>query len=101
MKLSTAIERALIDKMYSMNGHMYGQSEFMCNVLAKDGLHDHVCSVQAMVQQINPSPVKKQALVAALFNAGYITDSMSRADTFAYTTELYVWWVFDLKRKGF
>lgn len=100
MKLSAAIESALTDRMYSLDGLMYGQSAYMCNVLKCAGHHDHVCSVQNMVHRINPNPVKEQALVSALYDTGYITVSMSRADTFAYTSELYVWWVFDLKRKG-
>lgn len=100
MKLSAAIEKALIDKMYSLDGYMYGQSSYMCIVLKAAGRYDLANLVADMVQGISPNPYHGQALVSALYDTGYITDSMSRADTFAYTSELYVWWVFDLKRKG-
>lgn len=100
MKLSEAIEKALTDRMYSLTGCMWGQSSYMCVVLKAWGRRDLAKSVEDMVQGISPNPYRGQALVSALYETGYITDSMSRAEQFAYTTELYVWWVFDLKRKG-
>lgn len=100
MNLSTAIEHALINSWYSLDTHTLGRSAYMCNVLKHAGLNHMVQAVQEMVHSIHSSHIKQQALISALYDAGYLDPDLPRIEQFAYTTELYVWWVFDLKRKG-
>lgn len=97
MKLSEALERALITGAY-------GQfSEFMCSALKKSGQEQHVGSVHDMVEAINRGPCSYRdlPLCNVLHNTGYVDMGlMSDPELLAYTTQLYIWWVFDLKRKG-
>ena len=99
MKLSQAIEEALITGKYST------RDKFMCSVLAQeysDKLRDQL---QDLLNVIFPG-IGKRPLVKALFNreGGW---EMSDEDynvfwenSFKRTQEWYVWFVFDLKRKG-
>lgn len=95
MKLSTCIERILVNGVYSV------EDEFMCNILDRDGLTEFKRDVQDMVAKISPSSKRGTPLVCALHDVGIIDmNDMSSRKEFEYTQQLYVWWVFDLKRKG-
>lgn len=99
MKLSKAIEEALITGKYST------RNEFMCSVLAQeysDKLRDQL---QDLLNVIFPG-IGKRPLVNALFDreGGWemnVEDSqIFWENSFKRTSEWYVWFVFDLKRKG-
>lgn len=93
MNLSEAIERCLLD------GHYDIENAYMCNALYRLGaevVDEHVESVRALVDSIREN---EYTLWGALYDSGYI-DGLTEAEAFQYTTQLYVWWVFDLKRKG-
>lgn len=103
MKLSRIIELALI--------HYYGRTgnrhDFMCHavehmqevldLITKDQCLSTKESIQELLDSIDKG---SSALVSALFQAGYVEEDRANDTTMAYTTQLYVWWVFDLKNKG-
>lgn len=92
MKLSQAIERALV-KGYYTPGNPY-----MCNAMCAMGYWNLEHDIAAMVDTINPD---NYTLIGALRNIYPDKfNAMSCAEEFAYTSQLYCWWVFDLKRKG-
>jgi hypothetical protein len=95
MKLSAAIEQALVSGTYNQC------NEFMCCVLNDMDLDNHIPAVQAMVATIAPKPYPGMPLCNALHEAKIIDVNRDcYTATFAYTKQLYCWWVFDLKRKG-
>lgn len=95
MKLSQAIEQMLVTRRYG------NQCEFMCCVLDHANLSEFVNDVQDMVASIYDSGKPTWPLACALHDAGIIdTNNQTWSETLAYTTQLYCWWVFDLKRKG-
>lgn len=96
MKLSAAIELAITSGVYNQC------NEFMCIALSNMDLKEHIPAVTALVSSIHYNKVDIP-LVCALHSKGYINTNyggMSRQEQFAYTKQLYCWWVFDLKRKG-
>lgn len=93
MKLSEAIELALVNKAYCV------ETPYMCHALVNINLDEFVGHVMAMVKNIYPWA---HSLLGAL---GYINAPCRNwlADdctNFQVTKQLYCWWVFDLKRKG-
>lgn len=92
MKLSAAVENALVTGDYGnwRNGH------YMC--IALSGQPAHIKKVQELVDSIHKAPYAGYPLACALHKAGYVDGSFDGIE--AYTTQLYVWWVYDLKRKG-
>lgn len=100
MKLSAVIELMLTSGEYNQC------NPYMCNVLKhafKGKYREHVESVQDMVCSLNTDPDRiiwrGDALACVLHDLGFI--KLGRGYSwFPYTRELYVWWVFDLKRKG-
>lgn len=96
MKLSAAIEKAIKSGMYNQC------NEFMCVVLDQMGEQLHVPAVTALVSSIHPNS-GDIPLACALHARKYMNindGSWSHEQQFAYTQQLYIWWVFDLKRKG-
>lgn len=96
MKLSAAIEEAITSGTYNQ------VNEFMCIVLGQMNQRQHINAVQDMVYSIHPSmgdiPLSCALHAKRLINLN--DGSWSSAQIFAYTQQLYCWWVFDLKRKG-
>ena len=96
MKLSQAIEKAIVSKTYAPY-----VNEFMCNIMNVQGMQHHTESIQDMVATIYPEGNRSQPLICALIDAGIREAEYDNdLEDFAYTKELYCWWVFDLKRKG-
>lgn len=96
MKLSEAIEQTIVSGTYNQC------NEFMCIALGNMNLHQFIPDVQELVYSILPN-TGDIPLSCALHSMHYINindGSMSHAQQFAYTQQLYCWWVFDLKRKG-
>lgn len=92
MKLSAAIEHALVKGYYSID------NPYMCNAMHSLGLTRHVHYIEEMVDSIAPG---EYTLWGALYESyRHLINGKAEADDFAFTSELYVWWVFDLKRKG-
>lgn len=91
MKLSEAIERALLKKYYSFD------NAFMCNALYTMGYWRHLEAIEAMLDTIS---LDNNTLIGALVDVYPSFLEKSREEKFAYTSQLYCWWVFDLKRKG-
>lgn len=95
MKLSEAIEHCLVSGMYEID------NAYMCNALwssAHIGFDDHINSVRKLVDSISKD---EYTLWGALYEAHrHMINGTTEADDFAVTSQLYVWWVFDLKRKG-
>lgn len=95
MKLSAAIEKMLVERKYNRF------DEFMCLVLRDNYLSEHIDAVQDMVHAINPEYPYGYPLYSTLYESALLDiQDMELAEAFKVTTELYVWWVFDLKRKG-
>lgn len=95
MKLSAAIELMLVSKKYNRF------DEFMCLVLKDNDLGEHIDAVQDMVHAINPTYALGYPLYSTLFESDLLgLRDMNFEHAFKVTSELYVWWVFDLKRKG-
>lgn len=102
MKLSRIIELALI----SYYGLHDGKQSFMCH--AVEAMHEadmitfKQCNeVQYEINDMLDTIDKgSSALVSALFRVGLVDEDRVNTKTMAYTTQLYVWWVFDLKNKG-
>lgn len=99
MKLSAAIEQAIVTGVYSL------QSPYMCHAMEGIGQHHLVPFVQALVYSINPiENLPSQPLICALMDSPECTfdfdSGPDRKSLFAYSKECYCWWVFDLKRKG-
>lgn len=101
MKLSRMIELALV--------HTYSEEKswFMCNAL-EDLAVDHglidfnqvseaVDAIKELMLSIDPTG--HQPMVTALIVAGKVEKDSARINM-PYTTQLYIWWVFDLKNKG-
>lgn len=104
MFLSRIIELALVRGYY---GTEPSEDIFMCNALhsmMRAGLitrnqHDKaVKCIQAMMLGIFPD-YQCYTLVDALYRKG-VTTNKDIFDNYEFTQQLYVWWVFDLKRKG-
>ena len=103
MKLSRIIELAFI-RFY---GPEQGQDQFMCNavdslfrqgMITKAQKEEATKMIEAMLLSIWPEE-QAYTLLGALHYAGCIPDTQVFANL-PYTTQLYVWWVFDLKNKG-
>lgn len=96
MKLSAVIEQAITSGTYNPC------NEFMCIVLGQMNQHQHIDAVQDLVHSIHPN-TGDIPLTCALHAKRYMNindGSWSNQQQFAYTQQLYCWWVFDLKRKG-
>lgn len=103
MKLSRMIELALV-RHY---GPEQNQDTFLCNAL-NSLRHEKMISVnqelkavqcvEALMLRIWPNE-QAYTMVSALYNAGKIKDKDIYTNL-PYTTQLYIWWVFDLKNKG-
>ena len=96
MKLSEAIELTITSGTYNQC------NEFMCIALGNKKLHQFIPDVEEMVNSIHPN-TGGIPLSCALHAKHYINlndGSWKHAQIFAYTQQLYCWWVFDLKRKG-
>lgn len=102
MKVSEAIELAL--ETYYMDGDL--KHTFMCltlRTMCQQGLipnDDYVSArlaVKTLVRGIMPDSV---ALGQALQYAGVTTSSIEFKEECDIFKQLYIWWVFDLKRKG-
>lgn len=91
MKLSEATEHALLNGFYTFD------NPYMCNAMHTLGLTRHVQSIEVMLDTISPGNF---TLWGALYDAGLVSTVNEDVDGFNYTSQLYVWWVFDLKRKG-
>ena len=102
MKVSQIIELALKNE--------YGlEKPFMCNCV--HNLHDTdvinlqdgqktIDAIGDLLKQIaGPDGIPSVTLVGTLWDKGYLLKDETIM-SLPYTTELYVWWVFDLKRKG-
>jgi hypothetical protein len=103
MKLSRIIELALI-RFY---GADYNLDQFMCNAvdtLRRQGMitakqkDEAVKHIENMLLVVYPQN-QEYTLLNALKRAGYLPDNEVYKNM-GYTTQLYVWWVFDLKNKG-
>jgi len=103
MKLSRIIELALV--------HYYGahhsKQQFLCNAvddLSRAGMIDNdqrkatINSIETLLLQIYPRE-QCYCMVNALQRANYLGHGTVDKHI-AYITQLYVWWVFDLKNKG-
>lgn len=99
MKLSQAIEDALLTRKYN------SYDEFMCTVLKNNYSLELRNQLQEMLNVIFPG-ILSRPLVNQLFErAGGLEMSQEDnnvfwANSFQLTAEWYVWFVFDLKRKG-
>ena len=109
VKLSAAIEMALTTQECDPLGRplAYGDSnmgnEFMCLVLPALNLGHFVTDVEDMVFSICSRHGRGSPLSCALHYEKLLNlndGSWSQEQVMAYTTQLYCWWVFDLKRKG-
>lgn len=103
MKLSRIIELALV-KFY---GPDHYHDQFLCNAvetLRRQGFIDKkqeieaTQAISALMRKIYPK-TQQYTMVNALKEAGYIKHTEIYSNL-PYTTQLYVWWVFDLKNKG-
>lgn len=103
MKLSRIIELAFI-RYY---GSEYHQDQFMCNavdtlrrqgMINKEQAKQATKLIEAMLLIVHPTQ-QEYTLLNALKMAGYLPDNEVYKNM-DYTTQLYVWWIFDLKRKG-
>ena len=95
MKLSEAIEQMLVTGCYSL------VDQYMCHVLSNNNLGRFKSDVEDMVMTIRPQNYRGSPLVCALHESHFINmNEMTWDEMFSYTTQLYCWWVFDLKRKG-
>lgn len=103
MKLSRIIELALINYY----GAHWSKHQFMCNAIEnmeRAGQIDKkqrmaaIKDIEELLLRIYPGEYTF-CLVTSLCKAGYVPTNSSE-DNIAYTTQLYVWWVFDLKNKG-
>lgn len=92
MKLSEAIEHALVNEVY------YLENAFMCNAMCSMGHTAHIPHIEGMLNTIDPGD--HYTLSDALVSAYPEMVFKDKVDRFAFTSQLYVWWVFDLKRKG-
>lgn len=88
MKLSEAIEKALTSGMYKDN------LCFMCWALEAMGQSEHIPAVMDLVHSFNHECRSLSGALSCYESTNHIKDLD------LHTTELYVWWVFDLKRKG-
>lgn len=96
-KLSQAIEAAIVSNAYAHSSH------FMCIALRRINQGHHVNAVHDMVSTIHKSSstYRDLPLLCALDNAGiFDVEDTTTKEQSDYTTQLYCWWVFDLKRKG-
>lgn len=95
MKLSEAIEHCLVTGVYSQS------TPFMCVALKRASLGYLVHHVERLVGSIYPSSWDSTPLANALNNARIfkMEDNTEKA-SFDFNKQLYIWWVFDLKRKG-
>jgi hypothetical protein len=95
MKLSAVIEQMLVTNRYNL------YNEFMCLVLCDEGFGKYIEHVEAMVHAIYPEANYGYPLYSALYEKGVLDlENKTFEEGFKVTKELYVWWVFDLKRKG-
>lgn len=103
MKLSRMLELAFV----MFYGPDYHQDQFMCNALdtlRRQGFIDKKQQdqatklIEAMMLSIYPEE-QSYTLLNALKEAGYLPDSEVDKNM-EYTTQLYVWWIYDLKNKG-
>ena len=95
MKLSEAIEHCLVSGAYVACGR------YMCLALERVKEDYHVDSVRAMMEKIDKREDRfNSSLVGVLFWNQILSADLTNHAVDKYTTELYVWWVFDLKRKG-
>ena len=92
MKLSAAIEQALVTGTYGSSEHGY----YMCLALAS--WPEHVAEVQKLVNTLHIDTYDGIPLACALYKAGYLDENLKGSEQ--YTTQFYIWWVYDLKRKG-
>lgn len=103
MKLSRIIELALVHYY----GAHYAKQQFLCNAvhdLVRAKMIDDrqykqvVTAIEKVILKVYP---KEQCycMVNALQKANYIGKGQIEKHI-PYITQLYVWWVFDLKRKG-
>lgn len=97
MKLSQAIEEALTSGVYNQC------NAFMCNVLLNDHgyemeqqLQDHLSEI---FQNEGKRPLINQLWAIEYKKPGFVEEEFWFND-FNRTSEWYVWFVFDLKRKG-
>lgn len=91
MKLSAAIELALLNKRY------HPLDPYMCNAMYAMGYWRHIDAIESMLDTISPD---NYTLFGAVGDVLPRFLEMSREEKFAYTSQLYCWWVFDLKREG-
>lgn len=103
MKLSHILELALV--LYY--GEHWSKHQFLCNALDemlrkgelnKSQHKSAIRFIEGLMHQIYPDE-QMYCMVDALHRAKYLPSSM-HLDHMAYTTELYVWVIFDLKNKG-
>lgn len=97
MKLSQAIEEALTSGVYNQC------NSFMCNVLnvahgseMMEQLQNHLSEI---FQNEGKRPLINQLWVIEYKKPGFSQDEFCKTN-FERTQEWYVWFVFDLKRKG-
>ena len=95
MKLSDAIQQCL-ETVYP------NFERYMCRALERQGLAEFKPSVMELVTSINGWSLSLLgALLTASAQDGCIQfDPANDEEKLAYVRELYIWWVFDLKRKG-
>lgn len=96
-KLSQALEQALVSGQYKKS------SCYMCVALRRMGQEHHVGAVHDMVFSIHKDETayRDLPLLCALHDVKLVNvNDKDHAAHDAYTTQLYCWWVFDLKRKG-
>jgi hypothetical protein len=92
VKLSEAIERALVKGVYDAS------NPYMCNAMYSMGYPNFEADIAEMLDTISPD---NYTLIGALGDVYPDTfGNMNYLKKFAYTSQLYCWWVFDLKRKG-
>lgn len=101
MKLSRIIELALV-KHYGVGDRKFN---FMCHAVEELQEEDLITKKQlseahsAIYEMISTIDKGCTALVSALHRTGIVEEDRC-IPNMPYTTQLYVWWVFDLKNKG-
>ncbi len=95
-KLSDALEHCISTGSYPYS-HRY-----MCEALAAASLEDFKTDVMRMVKSVDPSCISLFGALSmrSAMEGDIVYDPEGEDDKLAYGRQFYIWWVFDLKRKG-
>jgi len=106
MKVSDCIELALVSGNYCIGKDRSVGSQYMCIVMdsylaqKEITISEYTETINFIEELVNSFSNENSALVAALATAGYLEEARINKKIMEYTTQLYIWAVFDLKRKG-